>query len=141
MHGSVHLAVAIEERRVGKQCVRGIEKREFHVLKSSDVCHLCADFLPCGATSSKVVLDDPLYEVLTIYRRLVLCAILLVESLDVLGMCGWSDAIDHRVGESHVLLHPCRKLLVLRLYKRHESAAGRIAIVLKIVTREDGDRA
>ena len=134
VHGGVNLAVAVEERRIAEQRVRCVEQRELHVLESRHVVgHLCANGLPCRASCGEVVLDNPLYEVLAVDRSLVVGAVLLVEPLDVLGACGWSDAVDHRVGERHVLLHPCSQLLVLCLDERHECAACSVAVVLQVV--------
>ena len=141
VHGSIHLAIAVEERRIREQRMRSVEQRELHVLERRNVIgHLCSDGLPCRATGSEVVLNDPLYEVLTVDWCLVVGAVLLVQSLYVLGACGWRDAVYHRVGERHVLFHPRGELLVLRLDERHERAACGVAVVLQVVARENGDR-
>ena len=81
VHGSIHLAIAVEERRIREQRVRSVEQRELHVLERRNVVgHLCAYGLPCRAASSEVVLNDPLYEVLAVDRSLITCAILFVQS-------------------------------------------------------------
>ena len=51
VHGSIHLAIAVEERRIREQRVRSVEQRELHVLERRNVVgHLCSDGLPCRAT-------------------------------------------------------------------------------------------
>ena len=141
VHGSVHLAVAVEERRIREQRVRSVEQRELHVLERRNVVgHLCAYGLPCRAACSEVVLNDPLYEVLAVDRCLVVGGVLLVQTLYVLGACGGRDAVYHRVGERYVRFHPLGEHLVLSLNKRHERAACGVAVMLQVVAREYGDR-
>ena len=119
-----------------------IQETELHILEGSDIIgHLSTNSFPLRATRNKIVLHYPLDEVLAIDRSLIVSAILLIESLDVLRTSGWSDAIDHGIREGNVLLHPSCKFGILCLHKGHESLASGVAIVLEVVAREDGDRA
>ena len=138
----VHLAVAAEERRIREQRMAGVEQRELHVLESRHIIgELHTDILPAWASGSKVILDHPLDEVLGIDGALVVGAIALVQPFDVLGLRSRSDAVNHRVGEGHVLLHPLIERLVLGLKEGGKRAAGGITVMLQVIAREDGDGA
>ena len=141
VHRCVYFTITTQEGGIRKQGMGSIQERQLHVLESRHIVgHLGTNSLPGWTTCCKVIFYHPLDEVLAIYRCLIASTILGIQSLDILGTSGRGYAVNHRVGESYVLVHPGSKLLVLSLNKGHESLSGCIAIVLQVITREDGDR-
>ena len=107
MHGIVHFPVAAQKRRIGKQGMGSVQKAELHVLVSRNIgSKLRSDLFPCRPSGNEIILDHPLYEILTIYRRIVISPVLFVQADNIFRSRGRSDTVHHAVRESDIILYP-----------------------------------
>src|SRR5205807_5137361 len=101
---------------------------------------LDADLLEGRSLTGEIVLEDPLGELLTHHRPAVLKA----EAFFQLGAvficrCG-SYAVDHRVGEVHVLLEESTEVSAAQSGECREAVPSRITVALDVVARHDRER-
>ena len=137
----VHQPVAREVAEVAQRLVAGVEQPQLHQLVRLDVVDdLRAGVLQRRPPEAELVLEHPLRERLAHHRPLVLDAEPLGQSGAVVVGGDRGDAVDHAVGEPHLLLHPLAELRVPQPGERGEAAAGGVAVALDVVAGQHGER-
>ena len=134
-------AVALQEAQVGQCQVAAVEQLDFHFFIGRDVVgELHTDLFPRWAPGYEFVFHHPLQERLAHHWPGILDAVALEQLLAVVAAGHWRDAVDHSVGEAHVLTYPAGQVRVEQLGEGQQGLARDRTIVRQVVAGHHRER-
>ena len=116
-----------------------VKQAQLHGFERAHVRHhLHALHFPVRTPEREMIFDHPLTEALAHHCRTVMTVELLLQPGERRRIHCRNDAVDHAAGKRHLLLHPLRKLKVLRCGQATHRLTGALTVVRHVVAAQHG---